>query len=180
MSMTERHTVWTHAEESLLVTGFRAGLGPEHMAEALHKTPGSIRWKLNALGLLKGNPDATGPTSETVTLEDYEVRKSDLAFKRAVLKAIASGAEKVVPRVVRAKPTARYIPCVRPASDSGYRSSAALAAELGSHEPPLESTPRATAPRPPGTGGAQRAPSVAPRRTSTRARRSAPASTAER
>jgi hypothetical protein len=131
---TERHTVWTPAEEAMLVSGFKAGLPPGRMADALHKTPGSISWKLNALGLLKGNPDATGPIVQTVTLEDYRARQSDLAFKRAMLEAIASGAEKATPCVVRAKRTTRYIPCVRPPSDSGYRSSAALAAELGSRE----------------------------------------------
>ena len=104
---TECHTVWTPAEESMLVTGFRAGLTPERMADALRKTPCSVRWKLNALGLQSGNPEATGATSPTVTLENYRARQSDLAFKRAMLQAIASGAEKAVPCVVRAKPGAR-------------------------------------------------------------------------
>jgi hypothetical protein len=132
---TERHTAWTPAEEALLVTAFHADLPPERMADALHKTPGSITWKLNALGLRKGNPDATGPAFDTMTLEDYRARQSDLAFKRAMLKAIASGAEKAVPCVVRARQPTRYIACVRAPSDSGYRSSAAQAAELGSREP---------------------------------------------
>jgi hypothetical protein len=135
MIKPERHTAWTPAEEAMLVTAFQSGMSPERIADALRKTPGSISWKLKALGLRKGNPDATGPTLETVTLEDYRARQGDLAFKRAMLKAIASGAEKAVPCVVRAKRTTRYIPCVHPPSDSGYRSSAALAAELGSREP---------------------------------------------
>jgi hypothetical protein len=132
---TERHTVWTPAEEALLITAFHAGMPPERMADALHKTPGSITWKLNALGLRKGNPDATGPAFDTMTLEDYRARQSDLAFKRAMLSAIAAGAEKAVPCVVRAKRPRRYIACIRAPSDSGYRSSAALAMELGSREP---------------------------------------------
>ncbi|HEY2137904.1 MAG TPA: hypothetical protein VGH49_18610 [Xanthobacteraceae bacterium] len=131
----ERHTPWTAAEESMLVTGFHAGIAPEHMAQALRKTPGSVRWKLNGLGLLKGNTYATGPTSPTVTMEDYRNRLGDLAFKRAMLAAIASGAEKVVPCVVRAGPGAHYVRRVDAPSDIGYRSSAALAAELGSREP---------------------------------------------
>jgi hypothetical protein len=135
MIKPEHHTVWMPAEEAMLVTAFQAGMPLERIADALCKTRGSISWKLNALGLRKGNPDATGPTLETVTLEDYRARRSDLAFKRAMLKAIASGAEKAVPGVVRAKRTKRYIPCVHAPSDSGYRSSAALAAELGSREP---------------------------------------------
>ncbi len=143
MTTNERHTIWTPAEESLLVTAFHAGIVPERMADALRKTPGSVRWKLNALGLHPGNPDATGPTSETDTLDAYRARKGDLAFKRAMLRAIASGAENSVPCIVRAKPGARYIPCVRAPSESGYRSSAALAAELGSQEPPREDTQRA-------------------------------------
>jgi hypothetical protein len=135
MIKPERHTAWTLAEEAMLVSAFQSGMSPERIADALCKTPGSISWKLNALGLRKGNPDATGPTFETVTLEDYRARQGDLAFKRAMLKAIASGAEKAVPSVVRAKRTKHYIPYVHAPSDSGYRSSAALAAELGSHEP---------------------------------------------
>jgi hypothetical protein len=135
MIKPERHTVWTPAEEAMLVAGFQAGMPPERIADALCKTPGSISWKLKALGLRRGNPDATGPTLATITLEDYRARQSDLAFKRAMLNAIASGAEKAVPCVVRAKRTKRYIPCVHAPSNSGYRSSAALAAELGSREP---------------------------------------------
>lgn len=119
----------------MLITAFQSGMPPERIADALRRTPGSISWKLNALGLRKGNPDATGPIVETVTLEEYRARQSDLAFKRAMLKAIASGAEKAVPCVVRAKRTTRYIPRVQAPSNSGYRSSAALAAELGSREP---------------------------------------------
>src|SRR4030081_4047618 len=120
----------------MLVSGVQSGMSLGRMADALRKTPGSITWKLNALGLLKGNPHATGPTLDTVTLEDYRARQSDLAFKRAMLKAIAAGAEKAVPCVVRAKRTTRYIPCVHAPSDSGYRSSAAIAVELGSRETP--------------------------------------------
>jgi hypothetical protein len=147
MTKTERHTVWTAAEEAMLVTAFESGMGPERMADALRKTPGSITWKLNALGLVKGNPDATGPSLDTATLEDYRARQSDLAFKRAMLKAIAAGTEKAVPCVVRAKRAKRYIPCVRAPSDSGYRSSAALAAELGSSETPApEGGQRASVP----------------------------------
>ena len=82
-----------------------------------------------------------------MTLEDYRARQSDLAFKRAMLKAIAAGTEKAVPCVVRAKRTKRYIPCVRAPSDSGYRSSAAIAVELGSRETPAsEDGQRASAP----------------------------------
>jgi hypothetical protein len=135
MIKPERLAAWMPAEEAMLVTAFQAGMSPERIADALCKTPGSISWKLNALGLRKGNPDATGPTLETVTLEDYRARRSDLAFKRAMLKAIASGAEKAVPCVVRAKRARHYIPRVHAPSDSGYHSSAALAAELGSREP---------------------------------------------
>ncbi|MEA3023200.1 MAG: hypothetical protein QOK01_2052, partial [Alphaproteobacteria bacterium] len=102
---TERHTIWTPAEEAMLVSGVQSGMSLGRMADALRKTPGSITWKLNALGLLKGNPDATGPSLDTATLEDYRARQSDLAFKRAMLKAIAAGAEKAVPCVVRAKRT---------------------------------------------------------------------------
>jgi hypothetical protein len=158
MTSSERHTVWTPAEESLLVTAFHAGIAPERMADALRKTPGSVRWKLNAFGLLPGNPDATGPTSETDTLDDYRARKGDLAFKRAMLKAIASGAEKSVPSIVRAKPGARYIPCVRAPSDSGYRSSAALAADLGERESPREDAQRAGTSDHPGLSKPNRVP----------------------
>jgi len=143
----ERHTVWTPAEEAMLVSGVQSGMSLGRMADALRKTPGSITWKLNALGLPKGNPDATGPSLDTVTLEDYRARQSDLAFKRAMLKAIAAGTEKAVPCVVRARRAKRYIPCVRAPSDSGYRSNAALAVELGSSETPApEDGQRASVP----------------------------------
>jgi hypothetical protein len=157
MIKPERHTVWTPAEEAMLISGFQAGMPPERIAEALCKTPGSISWKLNALGLRKGNPDATGPILETVTMEDYRARQSDLAFKRAMLNAIAAGAEKAVPCVVRAKRAKRYIPCIHAPSNSGYGSSAALAAELGSREaPPLGDAQREGHPRTLDLGGARR------------------------
>ena len=112
---TERHTVWTPAEEAMLVSGVQSGMSLGRMADALRKTPGSITWKLNALGLPKGNPDATGPSLDTVTLEDYRARQSDLAFKRAMLKAIAAGTEKAVPCVVRARrPSATFRVCAPP------------------------------------------------------------------
>ena len=45
----ERHTVWTPAEEAMLVSGIQSGMSLGRMADALRKTPGSITWKLNAL-----------------------------------------------------------------------------------------------------------------------------------
>ncbi len=57
-------------------------------------------------------------------------RRGDLAFQSALLKAIRCGAERVSPRVVKCT-TTRYIRRILPPTDSGYRSSAGYAADMG-------------------------------------------------
>ena len=121
---------WTQAQESMLVTGFHAGIRPEHMADALRKTPGSVRWKLNQLGLATQPCAPPGTPKPQYDERDTESRRGDLAFKRAMLGAIRSGAERVRPGVIKSC-SARYIPRVTPTIDSGYRSSAGYTAELG-------------------------------------------------
>jgi hypothetical protein len=123
---------WTLAEESMLVTGHHAGITPEHMAQALRKTPGSVRWKLNQFGLVTlpcAPPGAAKPQYDDRALA---VRRGDLAFKRAMLSAIKAGAEHVRPGVMRNR-AARYVRRIIPATESGYRSSAGWAADQGSH-----------------------------------------------
>ena len=121
---------WTSAQESMLVTGFRAGIKPEHMAEALRKTPGSVRWKLNQLGLTRLPCAPPGAAKSQYDEESAGRRRGDLAFKRAMLCAIHAGTERVRPEVRRSR-TTRYVRHVIPAIDSGYRSSAGYTADMG-------------------------------------------------
>ena len=121
---------WTLAEESMLVSAFRGGIEPEHIAATLRKTPGSVRWKLNRLGL---TAHGCGPAAVPKTQRndrDLVARRSDLAFKRALLDAIRRGAERARPGMIKCA-TTRYIPRVLPTLESGYRSSAGYTAEMG-------------------------------------------------
>lgn len=121
---------WTLAEESMLVSAFRGGMKPEDIAEALRKTPGAVRWKLDRLGLAaRGRGPAEAPKTQRND-RDLMARRGDLAFKRALLDAIMRGAERARPGVITCA-TTRYIPRVRPTVESGYRSSAGYAAEMG-------------------------------------------------
>jgi hypothetical protein len=122
---------WTHAQESMLVTGFHAGIRLEHMADALGKTPGSVRWKLNQLGLTTLPCAPPGISKPQYDEQSVAVRRGDLAFKRAMLFAIKAGAERVRPGVIKSRAT-RYVRRVIPAVESGYRSSAGYVADLGS------------------------------------------------
>jgi len=127
---------WTLAEESMLVTACCGGIRPERIAEALRKTPGSVRWKLNRLGL---TARGCGPAAIHKIYRDDQsiaVRRSDLAFQRAMLKAIKRSAERARPGVITSA-AARYIPRVMPMVESGYRSSAGYVADMGQarHDP---------------------------------------------
>jgi hypothetical protein len=126
--MAENH--WTQAEEAMLVTGFHAGIAPRHMANVLRKTPGSVRWKLNQLGLTTLPCAPPGAAKPQYDEQRLEMRRGDLAFKRAMLGAIKSGAERVRPGVIKSRAT-RYVRHVIPAIESGYRSSAGYTADLG-------------------------------------------------
>lgn len=121
---------WTIAEEAMLVTGFHAGIRPEHMAEALRKTPGSVRWKLNQLGLATQPCAPPGSPKPRYEERNTESRRGDLAFKRAMLAAIKAGTENPVIGVVKST-SLRVIPRIPPSPAIQYRSSAALAVEMG-------------------------------------------------
>jgi hypothetical protein len=123
---------WTLAEEALLICGFRAGIAPDEIARVLRKTPGSVRWKLNRLGLVAppGAPRGKSRQQAPDDTQHRRDRRGDLAFKRAMLRAIRAGAERVEPRVIKSR-VARYVRRVIPALESGYRSSAGQTADLG-------------------------------------------------
>jgi len=121
---------WTPTQETMLVTGFRAGMTLEHMADALRKTPGSVRWKLNELGLTRLPCAPPGAAKAQYDEESVGRRRGDLAFKRAMLCAIHAGTERVRPEVRRSR-ASRYVPHIIPAIDSGYRSSAGYTADMG-------------------------------------------------
>lgn len=121
---------WTQAEESMLVSGFHAGIAPQRMADALRKTPGSVRWKLNQLGLVTMPCAPPGAAKPQYDEQALTVRRGDLAFKRAMLGAIRAGAERVRPGVIKSR-AERYVRRIIPATESGYRSSAGYTADLG-------------------------------------------------
>lgn len=121
---------WTQAEEAQLIEQFRAGVGPEDIAEALRKTPGSVRWKLTQLGL--GSLPCAPPGSPKPQYDEQQLahRRGDLAFKRAMLEAIRAGAERAEPVVFRSR-VGHYVRRVIPEVESGYRSSAGYTADMG-------------------------------------------------
>lgn len=121
---------WTAARDAELARDFAAGIEAEVIAAALGCTPGSVRFRINKLGLAPaacGPPDATRPQQDDNTKD----RRGDLAFKRAMLAAIRTGAETVRAEVMRARGPAHWVRPLHGESIIGYRSSAALAAELG-------------------------------------------------
>ncbi len=121
---------WTQAEEATLVTGFRDGSPPDDLAGTLGKTPGSVRWKLNQLGLVTLPCAPPGIPKPQYDAQELAHRRGDLAFKRAMLLAIRAGAERAQPVVIRRR-VARYVRRIIPVVESGYRSSAGFAADMG-------------------------------------------------
>jgi hypothetical protein len=123
---------WTQLDEAILVFGFQAGITPDRMAEALRKTPGSVRWKLNQLGLAKlpCAPPGTPKPQPQYDEQHRNDRRGDLAFKRAMLSAMSGGAERARLGVIRSC-AARYVRHIIPEVESGYRSSAGYTADMG-------------------------------------------------
>jgi len=122
---------WTPAEESMLVVAFRAGASPECIARTVRKTPGSVRWKLNRLGL---TTLGCGPADEPKAHrhdQTLAARRGDRAFRRAMLAAIRRGAERIKAGTITGVAKQHYIPRVIPAIGCGYRSSAGYAADMG-------------------------------------------------
>lgn len=122
--------VWTRGEVTRLVAAFRGGFKPEHIAQSLRKTPASVRRKLSQLRLTGHGCDPGVAPKRHRNDERLALRRADLAFQSAMMKAIKDGAERARPGVNKSV-TARYTPHVRPAIDSGYRSSAGYAADMG-------------------------------------------------
>lgn len=121
---------WTLAEETMLMAALRDGVSTENIARTLRKTPGSVRWKLNQLGLTRLG---CGPAAIRKVHRDDQTlaaQRSDRAFRRAMLDAIRRGVERAQPGTI--KSTAKhYIPRVTPLIESGYRSSAGYTADMG-------------------------------------------------
>ena len=122
---------WSAAQEARLIRGFHAGIGPDHMADALDKTPGSVRWKLTQLGLTSLPCAPPGSAKPQYDEQSIAARQGDLAFKRAMLDAIRAGAERAEPGVIRSR-VGHYVRRVIPEVESSYRSSAGYTADLGS------------------------------------------------
>ena len=121
---------WTQVEEAMLVTSFHAGIGPEHIAQALRKTPGSVRWKLTQMGLTRLPCAPPGVAKPQYDEQGVAVRRGDLAFKRAMLFAIKAGTERARPGVIKSR-AKHYVRRVTPTIESGYRSSAGYTADMG-------------------------------------------------
>jgi hypothetical protein len=121
---------WTGAEEATLVTGFHAGNTPEQLAHGLRKTPGSVRWKLNQMGLTTLPCAPPGTAKPQYDEPSAAVRRADLAFKRAMLFAIKAGAERARPGVITSH-ASHYVRRITPMIESGYRSSAGYTADMG-------------------------------------------------
>ena len=125
--------VWTLTEENMLVAAFHGHLPMDEVAVALHKTPGSIRWKLGQLGLGRTSCHPTGPSgAQQPAYDDEHPRRrfGDRLFKEAMLAAIKAGLERPFVGVIRSRST-RYIRRIHPAAEWRYRSPAAAIAELG-------------------------------------------------
>jgi hypothetical protein len=121
---------WTQAEETQLIDDFHAGIGLGDIATALRKTPGSVRWKLTQLGLDTLPCAPPGTPKPQYDEQHLAHRRGDLAFKRAMLDAIRSGAERAEPVVIRSR-VGHYVRRVIPVIESGYRSSAGYTADMG-------------------------------------------------
>jgi hypothetical protein len=124
---------WTRDEEAALRDAHRQGARPLEIAALLDRTPGSVRRKLTALGLATlpfAGPGAPKHQRETAAAERAAARRGDLAFRRAMLKAIAAGTESPFVGVIKT-PGAPFARLAPPPSGSGYRSSAAMCAEIG-------------------------------------------------
>lgn len=121
---------WTDARDAMLTMGFRAGDTPDDLAVVLACTPGSVRCRLNKLGLTViacAPPDGTRPQQD----DNTKMRRGDLAFQRAMLKAIRSGAEKACVGVVPERGRVHWVRPLHGDPINPYGSPGALAAELG-------------------------------------------------
>jgi hypothetical protein len=122
---------WTRDEEAALRAAHGQGGRPGEIAALLDRTPRSVRWKITKLGLASlpfGGPGAPKPQRETAATERAAARRGDRAFQRAMRNAIAAGTESPFVGVITTPgaPFAR----IAPPPASGYRSSAAMCAEL--------------------------------------------------
>ncbi len=113
----------TNKKEPAMADNSWALGGPAGIAQALR----------NRQALLPSKTDngLTAPVPKSHRDEqNLASRCGDRAFKRAMLKAIRCGAERVSPGVVKCT-TTRYIRRILAPTDSGYRSSAGYTADMG-------------------------------------------------
>jgi hypothetical protein len=120
---------WTLDEEAALRDAHRDGMAACEIAALLDRTPRSVRGKLTTLGIAR-LPGAPERLRESPAAERAAARRGDLRFQRAMRAAIAVGTESPFVGVITT-PGAPFARLVRPPSASGYRSSAAMCAEIG-------------------------------------------------
>jgi hypothetical protein len=84
---------WTLHDEATLFASHQQGLTPDEIAGLINKTPGSVRAKLTELGIASLPTCPPGMRKNQVS-DREAARRSDLAFQRAMLTAIDSGAER--------------------------------------------------------------------------------------
>lgn len=109
---------WTEEQTAAVETGFRAGDSINAMARRLNRGRNAIRRKLQRMGLLARKP--------------RPAFRGDHRFQQAMNAAISMGHETVTPGTfVDTSPPDHLIRPMRGEGDSGYRSSAGYAADMG-------------------------------------------------
>ena len=116
-------TIWRPAETALLVSLTESGVRRRAIAATLDRSIWSVRWKQSKLRL-------TAHDSQVQPATPRRLRQGDRAFIAAMTAAIASGAEIAVAGIVKT-PVSHYVRLRRPEVETGYRSSAAMAEEIG-------------------------------------------------
>jgi hypothetical protein len=85
------------AEQAAAISAFKNGASVNTVASMLGRTPGSVEWLLKKNGLKKNDhkkpaPHESGDSIATPASQSY--RKADLAFQKAMRRAIKAGLEK--------------------------------------------------------------------------------------
>jgi hypothetical protein len=85
------------AEQAAAIAAFKNGASVNAVAGLLGKTPGSVEWLLKKSGLKKNDhkkplPNEAGDSIAAPAARSF--RKADLAFQRAMHRAIKAGLEK--------------------------------------------------------------------------------------
>ena len=118
--------IYTAHETAVLIEAHAANIPLSVVAGALGRKPEAVAAKLRRMGLVRSDLTPR-PHFDT---EMVRRRYGDLRFKLAMLAAIKKGAEKAFIGVVQSR-SAHYIRRVHPPSMTDYRSSAAMAIDIG-------------------------------------------------